>query len=166
MRGSHRLLVGCAGALLLAGCGSNREVEIVTSSEASISAPAETQPAGHVDGTIEVVDLADPIAVGETQRYVIDLWNPGSAPDAAILVECRLGRGQQFAGANAPAGASYEVDGDIVRFTALATLNPGARATFDVFVQVTEVGDAEFAVSVSSDARQRPTRVVERTRQE
>lgn len=123
----------------------------------------ETRVSGIRGILVEVVDLEDPIEVGNLVTYDIRVLNQGSAPLAQVRLVCTLPDLQEFAsgsGATAPAA-----DGRTVKFEPLATLAPKADATWRVLTRALKAGDARFKVEVSTEHFAHPIEEYEATQQ-
>ncbi len=110
---------------------------------------------------LEVVDLVDPVEVGQQTTYRITVTNQGSAADTNIKVTCILPDEEQFVSAT---GATAErVNGQEITFNPVASLAPGAQASWDLVVKATGENDVRFAVEMTSDSFTRPIRETEST---
>ncbi len=98
---------------------------------------------------LEVVDLSDPIEVGQNETYLITVTNQGTKPDTNIHINCYLEDTMKFVSASGETETSA-VDGKI-SFELLDSLAPGARATWKVVVQAVSPGDVRFRVTMDSD---------------
>ncbi len=114
----------------------------------AVTAAADTRVEGIAAILLEVIDLSDPIQVGQSETYEITVTNQGSAPDTDIRLVCRLDRGMQFVSATGP--TSGAASGSTVTLAPLASLAPGAKATWRVVIRGTEDGDLRFGVSLNS----------------
>ncbi len=114
---------------------------------------AETSVALEVRGIpdilLEVVDQLDPVEVGGTTTYVIEVTNQGSADGTNIAITCTLPPELQYVSANGPSPLTAQ--GRTVRFTPLAVLAPRAKTAYQVVVMRLAVGDVRFKVSMNSD---------------
>jgi uncharacterized repeat protein (TIGR01451 family) len=95
-----------------------------------------------------VVDVSDPIAVGQNETYVITVTNQGTAPDTNIRVTATLEESMGFVSASGPTNGALA--GDRVVFEPLQTLAPKASATWRVVVKALEPADARFMVLMNS----------------
>ncbi|MCP3905277.1 MAG: DUF11 domain-containing protein [Planctomycetes bacterium] len=110
---------------------------------------------------LEVVDIEDPVRVGEVETYVITITNQGSAPDTNIAIVCTLESYQAYESSSGPTTAA--VRGNIVTFTPLGTLGPKEKATYRVKAKSVRAGDVRFKVSMNSDMLTRPVEETEST---
>lgn len=110
---------------------------------------------------LEVIDLEDPVEVGNTTTYVITVTNQGSAPDANIRVTCTLEDNQQYVSSSGATRATAA--GRTVTFAPVASLAPKQKATFRVVVKNVKAGSTRFGVSMTSDQLTRPVNETEAT---
>ena len=110
---------------------------------------------------LEVVDVEDPVIVGENETYEIRVTNQGTAPGTNIVIACTLEEPMEFISAS---GATKGVhrSGQVV-FEPLKSLAPKAATTFRVVVKATAEGDARFKVRMTSDQIKRPVDETEAT---
>jgi len=102
----------------------------------------------------EVVDMAEPIEVGEQTTYEIQLANKGSKSSTNIRVQAIFPPGLKPIAGNGPTRG--EVDRDRIQFQPLTRLAPGADAFYKVDAQGVAVGDQRIRVQVFSDEMQSP----------
>lgn len=107
---------------------------------------------------LEVVDVSDPVKVGENETYVITVTNQGTAPDTNIVVNAMLESNQQFVSATGATNGT--ASGSTITFAPIPTLAPKERATFRVVVKNVKAGDVRFKATMDSDQL---TRNVEET---
>ncbi|MHC4838575.1 MAG: COG1361 S-layer family protein [Planctomycetota bacterium] len=141
---------------------TNRAVARAECAEA-VSADASTSIEGIPAILVEVVDLEDPIAVGENTTYRITVTNQGSANGRNIVVKATLAAEQAFVSAGGATTGS--ASGRTVTFSPLASLAPGRTATFNVTVRATAAKDVRFGVSVTSAQSPEPITETESTYQ-
>lgn len=113
---------------------------------------------------LEVIDLDDPIEVGDIVTYRISVTNQGSAPDTNITIKCILEAEQSFVSA-AGATNTSSVTASTVDFAPLASLAAKAEAVWDVKIRADEAADVRFEVEMNSDEMGREVRETEATRQ-
>jgi uncharacterized repeat protein (TIGR01451 family) len=107
---------------------------------------ARTTVTGIAATRLELVDLEDPVEVGNTTTYVITATNQGSAADRDIRITCVLDdRMQYVSSAGATPGS---IMGKTVSFSPLPSLDPKAKATWRVVVRGARPGDLIFRVSM------------------
>ncbi len=117
-----------------------------------VSADAEVRVEGLPAILLECIDVDDPIEVGGTETYVIDVTNQGTAPDNNVVIVVTLPPQQSFVSAQGHAGTSHSVSGQVVTFAPFGPLQPKARATYRVVVKATAEGDVRLGVSLTADS--------------
>ena len=93
---------------------------------------------------LEVVDIEDPILVGDVVTYEIKVTNQGSATGTGITVNCNLEPEMEFI-------SGGELSGNTIALETLAELAPGATHTWTVQVKARAAGDVRFGVNMNSD---------------
>jgi uncharacterized repeat protein (TIGR01451 family) len=126
----------------------------------TVSDSCTTEVTGIPAILLEVVDIEDPIPVGENETYVITVTNQGSAPDTNIKIVVTLENSEHVSNTGNTRGTAR---GNQVIFEPLATLAPKAKATYRVVVRTTKAGDTRFKVSMTSDQLTRPVEETEAT---
>lgn len=126
------------------------------------SARADTKVLTLAALRLEVVDLDDPIRVGDHVTYRISVKNQGTAPDHHIALTASLPAGLKFASAQGPTDGVAA--GQTITFAALDVLKPGETATWLVEAKATGAGDVRFNVRLKSDALTEPAAESEPTR--
>lgn len=121
----------------------------------------ETKVVGIPAILLEVIDIEDPIEVGDNETYVITVTNQGSIADTNIRIVCTLEANQQHV-SNSGATAGTARASQIV-FQPLASLAPKAKATWRVVVKNVTPGDVRFKVTLTSDELTRPVEETEAT---
>ena len=110
---------------------------------------------------LEVVDVEDPIRVGNRATYVIRVENQGSAIATNIRIACLLENNVQYiSSAGATAGS---LEGQTVRFFPLGSLAPKAQAAWRVVVEAVSPGDVRFKAVMNADQLSRPVEESEST---
>jgi len=127
----------------------------------AVDASASTMVTGIPAILLEVVDVDDPIAVGNNVTYVITVTNQGSAPGTNIKIGATLEDTMQFVSAGG--ATSGKAEGKNVTFAPIQSLAPKAKATFRVTVKAVKSGDVRFAVEMTSDQITRPVNETEAT---
>jgi uncharacterized repeat protein (TIGR01451 family) len=121
------------------------------------SATATSNVTGIPAILLEVVDVADPIEVGQVETYVITVTNQGSAQDTNIRVAVTMPGNTEFVSAEgstqamAGAGAS-----GTITLAPVGVLAPKAKATWQIRLRGREAADARFTVSMISDQLSSP----------
>lgn len=110
---------------------------------------------------LELVDVEDPIEVGQDVTYVITVTNQGSAVGTNINIVGTLASEQDYVSSEGPTKAS--VDQKVVTFAPLPALAPKAKVSFRVVVKGTAPGDVRFKISLTSDQTTSPVEETEST---
>lgn len=109
---------------------------------------------------LEVIDVTDPVRVGDSTTYVIIATNQGSAVGTNIAIQTMVEQMTVTAADGATAGS---IAGKNVTFEALPSLAPGAKAEWRVTVTVDAAGDQRFTTIMNSDQLSRPVQETEAT---
>ncbi len=97
---------------------------------------------------LEVVDVEDPIEIGKTTTYEINVLNQGSADGTQIVITCDLPEEQEFISAEGPTKGTATPRR--IAFDPLPRLAPRASAKYRVTVRGLREGDLRFKVTMSS----------------
>jgi len=116
-----------------------------------VSASAETRITGLAAILLETMDVDDPIEIGGTETYVIEVTNQGTIPDTNVVIECTLPPEEDFVSAQGPNGTQFTSSGKTVKFNAVPSIAPKDRITYKVVVRATGKGDVRFATKLTSD---------------
>ena len=128
-----------------------------------VRASAETEIIGIPAILLEVVDLQDPLAVGDVETYVITVTNQGSAPGTNIKVVCPLEKTQKYVSGRGT--TTVTAKGSIVTCAPCKELEPGAKAVWYIKVKALKAGDVRFKAIMTSDQLSRPVQETEATNQ-
>jgi uncharacterized repeat protein (TIGR01451 family) len=112
---------------------------------------------------LEVVDVADPVEVGQDVTYDIKVTNQGTAPGTHIRLRCILPALQAFVSGSGTTAVRAEQAA--VTMEPLASLPPKASASWRVIVKSSQAGDARFKVELASDQFPQPIVEDESTQQ-
>lgn len=110
---------------------------------------------------LEVVDVEDPVRIGNRETYVIRVTNQGSANATNIRVVCVLEDNVQYVSSAGSTASS--VEGETVKFLPLGTLAPQAKAAWRVVVAAVSPGDVRFKTMMNADQLTRPVEETEAT---
>jgi uncharacterized repeat protein (TIGR01451 family) len=114
-----------------------------------ITASMKTTVTGIPAIMLEVVDVEDPVRIGNRATYTITVTNQGSATSRNIRINCILEDNVKYVSS---AGAtSSSIQGDTVRFLPLGSLAPQDKAVWRVVVAAVRPGDVRFKVVMNSD---------------
>jgi uncharacterized repeat protein (TIGR01451 family) len=127
----------------------------------TVSDSAQTLLSGISAILIEVVDVSDPIEIGQNEVYVITVTNQGSKTGTNIQVSCMLEEGMQYISSIGPTAGT--ITGKALNFAPLPSLEPKARSTWRVTVKAIGTGDMRFKVIMNSDQLKRPVEETEAT---
>lgn len=143
-----------------AGTLTNNAIVTAYCSEA-VTAFVKTLVTGISAVSLEVVDIVDPVRIGTRTTYLISVTNQGSAPATNIRIACILENNVQYvSSAGATAGS---IEGQIVKFFPLSSLEPKAKAAWRVVVAAVKPGDVRFKVVLNVDQLTRPVEETEST---
>lgn len=132
---------------------------------APVKATLETEIAGIPAILMEVVDVADPIEVGENATYVVTITNQGSAAATNVKIACQLPPNVEFVSAKGSTSPLAGMAGEMgnVTFSPKTSLAPKAEASWTIVVRGTKSADARFKVSLTSDQLTSPVEETEAT---
>lgn len=128
-----------------------------------VSTTCTTKISGIPAILLEVIDIEDPIEVGKTETYQIEVTNQGSATDTNIKVTCELEDAQEFvsgSGATAVTGS-----GRTITMAPLPSLAAKDKAVWRVVVKANRAANIRFKTSLISDQLTRPVEETESTNQ-
>ena len=128
----------------------------------AVSAEASSEVAGIPAILLEVIDLEDPIEVGQEAVYVITATNQGSLPGTGIVIRCTLEENMAYVSSSGATIGTAEGTDKIV-FAPLASLAPGAKAEWRVVVKAIKAGDVRFKLDMTSEQLSRPVTETEAT---
>ncbi|MCZ7637807.1 MAG: hypothetical protein M5U12_18280 [Verrucomicrobia bacterium] len=112
---------------------------------------------------LEVIDIEDPIEVGKTETYRIEVTNQGSAPDTNIRIVCELEDAQEFVSGTGPTAVTAV--GRQITMAPLASLAPKDKAVWQVVVRALKPANVRFKTTMTSDQLTRPVEETESTNQ-
>lgn len=129
-----------------------------------VKAVAATEVAGIPAIMLEVVDLEDPIRVGDTETYVISVTNQGTAAATNVRIVCNLPKNVEYVSTTGTTAASAGVlASGRLELAALPSLAPKAKASWKVVVRGMQAEDTRFHVVLTSDQLTRPVEETEAT---
>jgi uncharacterized repeat protein (TIGR01451 family) len=112
---------------------------------------------------VEVVDLADPVPVGDKTTYKIDVTNQGSLAGDQVKIVAFIPPEMTFLSATGPAKYKVEDNGRRIVFDALDGVEPKKNLTYTVEARADKVGNAVFKVEMSAATLSRPVEEQEPT---
>ena len=110
---------------------------------------------------LEVIDVTDPIEIGDNETYEIAVTNQGSDYSTNIRITCTLEDTMQYVSSSGPTKGT--LDAKTVTFDPLASLAPKAKTTWKVVVKALSAGDVRFKVEMIEDCLKRPVEETEAT---
>jgi uncharacterized repeat protein (TIGR01451 family) len=144
-----------------------REGDVMATATASaycaepVTDSIKTTVTGIAASHFEVVDLEDPVEIGDTTTYLITVTNEGSAADSNLRITCTLDDKLQYvSSAGATAGS---VLGKTISFAPLRSLDPKNKATWRVVVRGVQPGDVRIRVTMHTDQLALPVEQTEAT---
>jgi uncharacterized repeat protein (TIGR01451 family) len=103
----------------------------------------------------------EPVAIGSNVVYHITVTNKGTAPDGNVVVAAALPGSTQFV--RASGGTAAKAEGQTVRFTPIATLEPGKSVSWQIEAKAVRQDDAQLLASMTSDSNPKPVARLEST---
>jgi uncharacterized repeat protein (TIGR01451 family) len=142
--------------------GTVRNVAKATATCAEgVSAAASTNVTGIPALLLEVVDLVDPVEVGNNTTYVITATNQGSMADTNITIVCTLEENETYVSSS---GATRgRLEGNKIIFQPLPSLAPKDKAQWQVVIKAVKAGDVRFTATMTSTQLTRPVEETEST---
>ncbi len=128
---------------------------------ADVTASAETLFEGIPAILLEVIDLEDPIEVGQNVVYNITATNQGTANGTNVQIDCTLEEYLEYV--TSTGSTKSTVKDRVVSFAAVPVLAPGQKVSWQLTVKAVKAGDARFQVSLNSDQLSRPVNEDEAT---
>src|SRR6266851_8344845 len=110
---------------------------------------------------LQVVDLKDPIQVGEHTTYKIDVTNQGSLAGKQIQITADVPPQLRIINARGP--VQPKIEGQRITFPPVGALQPKQMLTYEVEVQALQPNDAHFHVELRSPDITDPVTVEEST---
>jgi uncharacterized repeat protein (TIGR01451 family) len=138
------------------------QVRALAERGAEAQARACTEVRGLVALRLEVVDSPDPVVIGTSTLYRIEVLNQGTATATQVAVRGRLPEALAFIEAGGPTQAV--VEGRDIRFGPLASLAPGEKVVYTVRARALSEGDVRFATELTAQELDAPVRETESTR--
>ena len=103
---------------------------------------------------LEVLDVVDPVPVGGTTTYKIDVTNQGSLPGDKVEIVATVPAQMRVRSARGPSTA--RVEGQRVMFPPVDGLQSRQTFSYSVEVEAIEPGDARFHVELRAATLQDP----------
>jgi len=136
---------------------------VVTAQATCTEASADiTTDVGGVPGILlEMVDVTDPIQVGDQETYIVTVTNQGTAPDNNIKIVCTIPAEEDYVSSSGVTTGT--VAGKVVTFAPLPSLAAKAKAEWRVVVKANKANDVRFKVDLNSDMLTSPVIKTEST---
>jgi uncharacterized repeat protein (TIGR01451 family) len=115
----------------------------------AVSTSMQTMLSGIPGILLEVIDITDPVEVGQNNTYVITVTNQGSASDTNIRINCILEDNMKYVSSSGPTSAS--VTGNNIDFAPLSSLAPKTQAQWRVNIEALSEGAVRFKTIMNSD---------------
>ncbi len=154
--------LGASVKCLNIGEATNRVVADARGAERA-GAQAVTKIRGVAAMLLEVLDVVDPVEVGEMTTYIVTATNQGSALATDVRIICEIEESQQFVQATGDSGVESSDNGAVV--FAPVNVQPGGKAVWRVQVKALEADDVRFKVQMNSEQLGRPVQESEATTQ-
>jgi uncharacterized repeat protein (TIGR01451 family) len=111
---------------------------------------------------LELVDLDDPIRVGDNVVYRVTVKNQGTGADTNVGITAILPLELEFVSASGP--TEGRADGQTVQFKSLESLAAGQQAVWRIEAKATKPGDIRMQVHLKSDSLTKDASETEPTR--
>jgi uncharacterized repeat protein (TIGR01451 family) len=151
-------------SMTVSGSAEGRYTSTITANAScadSVSDSCTTELEGIPAILLEVVDITDPVEVGQETTYVITVTNQGSADDTNIQIVGTLPAEQTFVSATGSTNGTSS--GRTVTFTPSGPLAPGAQLTWRITVRANAEADSRFRIEMTSDQLTSPVIETEAT---
>ncbi|MCX8108769.1 MAG: hypothetical protein N3G20_08195, partial [Verrucomicrobiae bacterium] len=147
--------------------GDPGQITIAARAQGECAPPVETSCTARFVGVggvlLEVVDLEDPVLVGENVTYEIKVVNQGSAPLNNVKLTCTVPEQQEFV---AGFGATpVRIADRRLAMDTVTSLAPGATVSWRVTVKAIAQGDVRFRTELVSDEFTAPIHEIEAPQQ-
>jgi uncharacterized repeat protein (TIGR01451 family) len=109
---------------------------------------------GHPGLLIEMVDVCDPMLIGEITCYKIRVSNQGTASDQNVVIVARFPK--ELKPAEAYGMTKATISGQTVTFAPVSELCPGECVDYEISVEALSTGDARVKVEMSSEVLDTP----------
>jgi len=126
----------------------------------------DTQIVTRVEGAsalvLKILDMDDPIEIGNETSYEVRVLNEGSAAAEDVGITCELPEGVEFVSASGP--SEFVVDGNLILFKPLDGVPAGQAASFKIHVVGKTEGNHKFRARMTSATSPEPLTFEELTR--
>jgi len=138
-----------------------------SSARSAVARPVETWCSTRISGIpavlFELIDIEDPIEVGQQDTYELIVTNQGSTTLTNVKIVCTLESSQQFVSCTGATNAQAQEH--TITMVPLAELSPKDTAKWQVVVKSLAPGDVRFSAELTSDQFKRPINETEATHQ-
>lgn len=131
----------------------------------AVQQQVETEVVGVPAVRLEVIDLNDPVAVGDTVTYEVQVKNQGSAEDLGIRLAAQLPEQLEFQ--TGAGDTRIQGQGQKVTFQPIDRLAPGEVLSWHIEARAVRAGRAKLGLQLTSKANpqpvieQEPTTIIE-----
>lgn len=115
----------------------------------SESACLDTEWRGYPALLTEVIDVCDPLSVGEATRYIIKVTNQGTGADRNLQLTAFLPPQMDYV--SAEGSSAFSASAKVVTFEPVPQLCPGETISYMIKARAVSVGDAHFKIELRSD---------------
>ncbi len=112
---------------------------------------------------VEVVDLVDPVPLGDKTTYKIDVTNQGTLAGDQVRIVAFVPPEMTFLSATGPSKFKIEDNGQKIVFDPVDAVGPRQNLTYQVEVRADKEGNAVFKVQMSAATLSRPVEEQEPT---
>jgi uncharacterized repeat protein (TIGR01451 family) len=164
----ENLAAGASKTVCVSFTGTNlTTVNFTALISGSCAKPVQTHCSTRIVGVpavlLELVDLEDPVQVGDPVHYVVTVKNQGFGPLTHVKLLCRVPESQQFVEATGPTGTTL-VDG-VLTMDTIESMPPHATSVWKVTMKALKDDDVRFKVELQADQYEKPIHEDESTRQ-
>jgi len=128
-----------------------------------VTRACETRIVGIPAVLLEVIDITDPVEIGDNTTYVITVTNQGSARDRDIQIVATLAPEQEYV--SSTGATQSNVNGRTITFAPVPVLEPKQRAEWRIVVKAARPGDVRFTVTLDTEELTRNVQETEATNQ-
>ena len=127
----------------------------------AVATTAKTAITGIPALLLEVIDIGDPVRIGDNGTYLITITNQGSSNISNVRVSCEIEDQMSYISSTGPTKA--KAAGNKISFQPLPSLSPNDKAIWQITVKAVGPGDLRFKAEVSGDQFERPVNETEAT---
>ncbi|MCS7161249.1 MAG: hypothetical protein RMJ19_12330 [Gemmatales bacterium] len=101
---------------------------------------------------LEMVDIGDPVTVGNVVRYEVNVTNTGSLADREVSLSALLPPQLELVAAQGPDNTAGQLQGNLLAFPNVARLEPGQVLVYQIQCRGKAPGDARLRIELRSAA--------------